>query len=75
MAHQDDILRWRLFLMGTAALYSVCSTGLKQTLGSLSFHLFRLICVFCVILFSTPASHSPLVQFGHSALPPPLMVS
>jgi len=27
-------------------------------------HLFRLICVFCVFLFSTPASHSPLVLFG-----------
>jgi len=25
--------------------------------------LFRLICVFCVFLFSTPASHSPLVLF------------
>jgi len=26
--------------------------------------------VFCVFLFSTPASHSPLVLFGHSALHP-----
>ena len=25
----------------------------------------------CVFLFSTPASLSPLVLFGHSALPPP----
>ena len=36
-----------------------------------SFYLFKSICVFCVFLFSTPASHSPLVLFGHSALPPP----
>ena len=27
--------------------------------------------MFCVFLFSTPASHSPLFLFGHSALPPP----
>ena len=27
--------------------------------------------MFCVFLFSTPASHSPLVLLGHSALPPP----
>ena len=27
--------------------------------------------MFCVFWFSTPASHSPLVLFGHSALPPP----
>ena len=40
-------------------------------LGFPSFHLFKSICVFCVFLFSTPASHSPLVLFGHSALPPP----
>jgi len=31
----------------------------------LSFHLFKVICVFCVFLFSTPASHSPLVLLGH----------
>jgi len=28
-------------------------------------------CVFCVFLFSTPASHSLLELLGHSALPPP----
>ena len=27
--------------------------------------------MFCVFLFSTPASHSPLVLLGHCALPPP----
>ena len=59
------------FLMGTASLYRVCSTGLRQTQGSPSLHLFKSICVFCVFLFSTPASHSPLVLYGHSALPPP----
>ena len=59
-------------LMGTAALHRVCSTGLRQTQGSPSFPLFRLICAFCVFLFSTPASHPPLLSFlGHSALPPP----
>ena len=31
--------------------------------------MFRLICVLCVFLFSTPPSHSPLVFFGHPALP------
>ena len=32
-----------LFLMGTVALYKICSTGLRQTEGSPSFCLFRLI--------------------------------
>ena len=40
-------------------------------LGFTELHFFKLICVFCVFLFSTPAFHSPLVLFGHSALPPP----
>ena len=34
-----------------------------------SFHLFKSICMFCVFLLSTPACHSPLVLFSHSALP------
>ena len=58
------------FQTGTAALYRVCSTGLRQTQGSPSFHLFKSICVFCVFLFSTPASHSPLVLLGGSHVTP-----
>ena len=51
----------------------VCSKCVRQgkffnTLNQ--FYLFRLICVFCVFLCSTPASQSPLVLFGYSALPP-----
>ena len=63
--------RLSLFLMGTVALYMVCSTGLRQTQGSPSFCLFRLIGVFCVFLFSTPASHSPLVLFWTSCTSSP----
>ena len=37
------------FLMGTAALYRVCSTGLRQTQGSPSFSLFRSYCIQSVI--------------------------
>ena len=49
-----------LFLMGTVALYRVCSTGLRLTKGSPSFCLFRFICVFCVFcvlcVFCVPLS-------------------
>jgi len=52
-----------IFLDGCCSTVQGLLDWFEVDLGSPSFCSFRLICVLCVFLFSTPASHSPPVLF------------
>ena len=52
---------YRALVDGYCSTVQALLDWFEVDLGSPSFPLFRLICVLCVFLCSTPASHSPLV--------------